>query len=68
MSRIGKNPIEIPDNVNVGIEGNLVTAKGSLGELSYVKVDEIEVEKNDQVINIVPLNSSIKARRTNDCR
>ena len=45
MSRIGKNPIEVPESVKVGIEGNLITASGSLGELSYLKVDDIEVKK-----------------------
>jgi len=63
MSRIGKNPIEIPDSVNVAIEGNLVTAKGSLGELSYLKIDDVNVEKDNQKIIVSPSNSSIKARR-----
>ncbi len=63
MSRIGKTPIEVPENVNVGILGNIVTAKGSLGELSYSKTDDIEVKKNEQLISVSPLNSSIKAKR-----
>lgn len=33
MSRIGKNPITIPSGVEVKIDGNLVTVKGSKGEL-----------------------------------
>ena len=33
MSRIGKNPIEIPAGVTVTIDGNWVTVKGKLGEL-----------------------------------
>ncbi len=34
MSRIGKNPISIPTGVELNIDGNVVTVKGKLGELS----------------------------------
>jgi large subunit ribosomal protein L6 len=33
MSRIGKQPIEIPEKVEVKIDGNIVVAKGPKGEL-----------------------------------
>ena len=34
MSRIGKNPVDIPEGVNVDLAGQVVTAKGKLGEFS----------------------------------
>ncbi len=34
MSRVGKNPIKVPDKVKVSIEGNLITAEGPKGKLS----------------------------------
>jgi len=34
MSRIGKLPVKIPSNVQIKIEGNVITAKGSKGELT----------------------------------
>ena len=34
MSRIGNNPILIPDGVSVEIQEKLFVAKGKLGELS----------------------------------
>ena len=34
MSRIGKNPITITEGVTVTLEGNVVSVKGKLGELS----------------------------------
>ncbi|GIS64464.1 MAG: hypothetical protein CM1200mP3_07120 [Chloroflexota bacterium] len=34
MSRIGNQPIQIPDGVNVNISGSEVTVKGPKGELS----------------------------------
>jgi large subunit ribosomal protein L6 len=49
MSRIGKNPIEIPAGVSVEIKDNLINVKGKLGELTQdysdvtVKVEEAQV-------------------------
>ncbi len=34
MSRIGKNPIAIPEGVTVEVNGSIVTVKGKLGELT----------------------------------
>ena len=34
MSRIGNNPIAIPEGVTIDIKDNLITVKGKLGELS----------------------------------
>ena len=46
MSRIGNNPIAIPEGVTVEIKDNLVTVKGKLGELAqeYSQVN-IEVKE-----------------------
>ncbi len=45
MSRIGNNPIAIPEGVTIDVENNIVTVKGKLGELTqeYSGV-EIKVE------------------------
>lgn len=34
MSRIGNNPIAIPDGVTIDVKDNLITVKGKLGELT----------------------------------
>ncbi|AIY11902.1 MULTISPECIES: 50S ribosomal protein L6 [Cellulophaga] len=49
MSRIGNNPVAIPQGVTVEIKDNLITVKGKLGELTqeYSAV-EVKVE-DDQV-------------------
>ncbi|MCJ7786907.1 50S ribosomal protein L6 [Patescibacteria group bacterium] len=44
MSRIGKKPILIPENVEVKIEGQKVIVKGPKGELSKEVRPEIKVE------------------------
>ena len=51
MSRIGKKPIDIPQGVEVKIEGQLVSAKGPLGTESVNVRPEISVKiENNQVV------------------
>ena len=51
MSRIGKKPIDIPQGVEVKVEGQKVIAKGPLGEEAVNVRSEIKVElKDNQVV------------------
>ena len=52
MSRIGKRELVIPDGVTVTIENNLVSVKGSKGELSapYNKLIQVEVKDNKVIV------------------
>ena len=52
MSRIGENPITIPEGVNVNVTDGVVTVKGSLGELSQVIKDGIKVSVNENLITL----------------
>ncbi|HYY20287.1 MAG TPA: 50S ribosomal protein L6 [Thermoleophilaceae bacterium] len=47
MSRIGKQPIPVPDGVEVAIEPELVRVKGPRGELSERVARDIEVTQED---------------------
>ena len=48
MSRIGKLPINIPDNVQIDVsEDNVVTVKGKLGELQQKVNSDITVKVKD---------------------
>ena len=47
MSRIGKQPIEIPDGVNVAVDPGRVTVNGPLGELTQNVPARITIEKED---------------------
>ena len=49
MSRIGKNPITIPQGVTVDLKDGVVTVKGKLGELTQEILD-IDVKIEDGVI------------------
>ena len=51
MSRVGNVPIDIPAEVEVSIDGKLVTVKGPHGELSHEVPHCIDVEiADDQII------------------
>ncbi len=49
MSRIGKEPVKIPDGVTLGVNGSSVVVKGKLGELSWTLPEGISCEVKDGV-------------------
>ncbi|SDS07028.1 LSU ribosomal protein L6P [Formosa sp. Hel1_31_208] len=46
MSRIGNNPVAIPEGVTVDVKDNVVTVKGKLGELTQ-NYDTVEIKVED---------------------
>lgn len=56
MSRIGKNPIEMPNGVSIKVEGSLVTVTGPKGTLSREINPKIEVAVNGNTINVLNNN------------
>ena len=63
MSRVGKNPVEIPEGVTVDIAGQNVTAKGKLGELSLVLSDEVEASRDGDQIWLKPRNEELSTQK-----
>lgn len=53
MSRIGLKPIDVPANVDVTIDGGLVTVKGPKGTLSQKINDKFQVKLEDGTIEVV---------------
>lgn len=51
MSRIGKNPIAVPEGVTLEIKDNTITAKGKLGELTQ-EYSEITIKQEDDTITL----------------
>ena len=62
MSRIGQNPVSVPSGVTVDIAGQLVTAKGKLGELSLTVTDEVEISRSEDSLVVKPRGDSQRAR------
>lgn len=62
MSRIGKNPIIIPTKTEVTKNGNVLTVKGPLGELSRSFEKEVDVVINGSEIQVNPTKDTIFAR------
>ena len=62
MSRIGKHPVPVPDGVTVNVAGQEVAAKGKLGELKVVLVDEVEVALADGAITVAPRDDRKRTR------
>ncbi len=52
MSRIGKNPIPIPDNVKVSVQGNTITVEGPKGKLSMDFHPDMKVVVEDKQIKV----------------
>ncbi len=72
MSRIGKNPVSIPEGVELTVNGQDVKAKGKLGELSLRVHDEVAIAleevandegKTSKVVRLTPKSNSRMAQQ-----
>ena len=62
MSRVGSSPVSVPESVTISIAGQLITAKGKLGELSIDVVGDVEVVQEESLIRLRPRNDSVHAK------
>ncbi|CCZ56546.1 50S ribosomal protein L6 [Clostridium sp. CAG:1219] len=60
MSRIGKNPIEIPQGVEVKIDGSTVTVKGPKGTLTETFLDVVTIKQEGNQIVVTRKDDSVK--------
>ena len=58
MSRVAKEPIELPKGVEFRQTGNVVTLKGGNGELSLELNSEVELKQEDNVLTLAPRSGS----------
>ncbi len=63
MSRIGKNPVEIPDGVTFEVAGQVVTAKGKEGELTLKVAEDVEIARDGNLVWVKPRNETLIARK-----
>jgi large subunit ribosomal protein L6 len=54
MSRIAKQPVEIPSGVEVSINGRELSAKGPKGNLSVTLHDRVKVTQETNILSFAP--------------
>ena len=62
MSRIGKNPVPIPQGVTVEMAGQILTAKGKLGTLQIPVNPEVTASVEDGKVWVKPNSETKRAR------
>ncbi|MEQ8286918.1 50S ribosomal protein L6 [Thalassospira sp.] len=62
MSRVGKNPVEVPSGVTITLTEEQISAKGKLGELNLSLTSDVIVTQEDNQIWVKPNNDSKRAR------
>ena len=58
MSRVAKNPVELPNGVEFSQSGSSVTIKGKNGALSMAVNHEVELNQDDNTIRIAARSGS----------
>jgi len=65
QSRVGKQPVVIPDKVKVTVAGQTVSVKGPKGELSRTLQDCVQVVDNEgKSVSVSIRNQSLQARKS----
>ena len=62
MSRIGKQPVQVPSGVEVTIDGRHVTVKGPKGTLEHTVAEPIAVSFDDGLISVTRPDDERKSR------
>jgi len=58
MSRIAKEPVNIPKDIEFSMSGLTLTLKGAKGSLSMDLNPEVNVEENDSILSFAPKSGS----------
>jgi len=62
MSRIGKQPIDIPSGVTITVDDNFVTVAGSKGNLKQFTMPGVKVEQQDTQLVVTRANDEAENR------
>ena len=57
MSRIGKNPVPVPEKVTVSLDGLTVKVKGPKGELERTLPEGVSVSQQNNLIVVSPTST-----------
>ena len=55
MSRVGKQPIKIPDGVSVSVENGIFTVKSSKGQLNVPIIEKMKVTIDGSTVTVTPV-------------
>ncbi len=58
MSRIAKNPIELPSGVEINVSGQSVTIKGTKGTLGHNIHSSVKMMQDDKILTFAPKDGS----------
>ncbi len=58
MSRIAKEPVELPSGVDFSQSGSTVTFKGGKGTLTMELNSEVELKQDDKTLSVAPRSGS----------
>ncbi len=62
MSRVGKYPVDLPQGVQVAIAGNILSAKGRLGELKMPLSDLVDIKVDANQVVVAPKGPETRSR------
>lgn len=62
-SRIGKQPITVPSNVTLTMEGQDLKVKGPLGEMAITYPREVKLEREEE--GVLRVRKAMETRRAN---
>ena len=63
MSRIGKQPVELPSGVTATVSGQTIEVKGPKANHSFTATDDVTIAIEDNVVKVTPRGKSKRARQ-----
>ena len=63
MSRIGKQPVALPDGVSASVSGQTIEVKGPKATKSFTATDDVSIEVGEGAITVTPRGKSKRARQ-----
>ncbi|MEM1151236.1 MAG: 50S ribosomal protein L6 [Pseudomonadota bacterium] len=63
MSRIGKQPVELPSGVEATVNGQMIEVKGPKGTRQFKATDDVTLTVDDGKVTVEPRGKSKRARQ-----
>ena len=63
MSRIGKQPVELPSGVTANLSGQTIEVKGPKATQSFTATDDVTIAIEDNTVTVTPRGKSKRARQ-----